>query len=169
MHSYLVETRQGVKIGASLSTWQEIKSGVPLGSVPGFFLFNLIINDLFYEIQHSRVCNFADDTTIYACGQNLGSVTLNIESGMKAAMFCYENNERVANPEKFQLMFICLKDDIKLCIDINGIVVQMTDDVKLLGVTNDSMLNFDQHVRSICKKASNKVRTFSRVAPSLEY
>ena len=32
-----------------------------------------------------------------------------------------------ANPEKFQLMFIGLKDDIKLCIDINGIVIQMTD------------------------------------------
>ena len=49
----------------------------------------------------------------------------------------------VANPDKFQLMFIGLKDDIKLCIDINGIVAQMTDSVKLLGVTIDSMLNFN--------------------------
>ena len=53
----------------------------------------------------------------------------------------------VANPEKFQLMFIDLKDDIKSCIDILGIAVQMTDSVKLLGVTIDSMLSFDQHVQ----------------------
>jgi len=66
-------------------------------------------------------------------------------------------------------MFIALKDDIKLCIDINGIVVQMTDSVKLLGVTIDSMLNFNQYVQLICKKASNKVRAFSRIAPNLEY
>ena len=75
----------------------------------------------------------------------------------------------IANPENFQLMFIGLKDDIKLCIDINGIVVQMTDSVKLLGVTIDSMLNFNQHVQSICKKASKKVRASSRIAPNLEY
>ena len=55
------------------------------------------------------------------------------------------------------------------CIDINGIVIQMTDSVKLLGVAIDSMLNFNQHVQSICKKASNKIRAFSRIAPNLEY
>ena len=169
MHSYLVGRRQRVKIGTCFSAWQEIKAGVPQGSVLGPFLFNLFINDFFCEIQHSQVCNFADDNTIYACGQNLDSVASNIESDMKAAIRWYKNNEMVANPEKFQLMFIGLKDDIKLCIDINGIVVQMTDSVKLLGVTIDSMLNFNQHVQSICKKASKKVRAFSRIAPNLEY
>ena len=58
---------------------------------------------------------------------------------------------------------------LNLCIDINGIVVQMTNSVKLLGVTIDSMLNFNQHVQLICKKASNKVRAFYRIAPNLEY
>ena len=57
-------------------------------------------------------------------------------------------------------MFIGLKDDVKLCIDLNGIVVQMTDSVKLLGVSIDSMLNFNQHVQSICKNTSNKDRAF---------
>ena len=115
MHSYLVGRRQRVNIGTSVSTWQEIKSGVPKGSVLGSFLLNLFRNDFFYEIQHSQVCNFADDNTIYACGKNLDSFALNIESGMKAAMCWYKNNETVANPEKFRLTFIGLKDDIKLC------------------------------------------------------
>ena len=84
-------------------------------------------------------------------------------------MCWYKNNEMVANPEKFQLMFIGLKGDIKLCIDIIGIVIQMNNCVKLLVVTIDSMLNFNQHVQVIYKKASNKVRAFSRIAPNLEY
>ena len=49
-------------------------------------------------------------------------------------------------------MFIGLKDDIKLCIDINGIEVQMTDNVKILGTTIDSMLNSNKHVQTTCKK-----------------
>ena len=120
-------------------------------------------------MQHSQVCNFEDNNTIYACGQNLDSVALNIESDMKAAMCWYRNNEMVANPEKFQLIFIGLKDDIRLCIDINSSAVQMTDSIKLLGVTIDSILNFNQHVQLIYKKASNKVRAFSRIAPNIEY
>ena len=43
-------------------------------------------------------------------------------------------------------MFIGLKDNIKLYIGINGIVTPMTDSVKLLGISTDSMLRFNQHV-----------------------
>ena len=60
-------------------------------------MFNLFINDFLYEIQYSQVCNFADDNNIYAYGQNLDCVALNIESDMKVAMCWYKNNETVAN------------------------------------------------------------------------
>ena len=56
---------------------------------------------------------FADDNTIYACGQNVDFVASSIESVMKAVISWYENNEMVANPEKFQLLFIGLKEDVK--------------------------------------------------------
>ena len=86
---------------------------------------------------------------------------------MTAAISWYKNNEMVANLEKFQLMFISLKDDIKLCIDINGIAIQMTDSIKLFCVKISSMLHFNQHLQSICKKTSNKVRLCSSIAPKI--
>ena len=44
------------------------------------------MNDFFYEIQHSQVCNLADDNNLHACGQNLDIVQSNIESDIKAAV-----------------------------------------------------------------------------------
>ena len=71
MHSYLVRRKQRVKIGTSLSEWQEIKPGVPQGSGLGPFLASLFTNDFFNEIQHSQVCSSAGDNAIHAYWQNL--------------------------------------------------------------------------------------------------
>ncbi len=38
-----------------------------------------------------------------------------------------------------------------------------------MGITIDSKLSFKQHVKSICKKTSNKIGAFSRIAPNLDY
>ena len=35
---------------------------------------------------------------------------------------------------------------------------------KILGITIDSKLNFDSHLKSICKKANQKVGALSRVS-----
>ena len=70
----------------------------------------------------------------------------------------------VANPDKFQMMFIGLKESKRYCLNINGNIIVHTDMVKLLGVTIDSKLNFRDHVTHICKKMNQKTGAFSRIA-----
>ena len=61
----------------------------------------------------------------------------------------YKRNEMVANPDKVQLIFFGLKEDHDLSIDIRGNVIKMSETVKLLGVTIDSKLNFNGHIKTI--------------------
>ena len=56
----------------------------------------------------------------------------------------------VANPSKFQVMFMGLGNDYKLCMEIDEMVITTIDKVKLLGVVIDSKLKFDEHVKSLC-------------------
>ena len=74
VNDYLTDRWQRVKINSSFSNWSQLMSGVPQGSVLGPLLFNIYINDLFFQLGSTHTCNFADDTTLSVSGQNLGDL-----------------------------------------------------------------------------------------------
>ena len=75
----------------------------------------------------------------------------------------------VANPSKFQVMFLGLKKNQNLAMEINGDVIANSKKVKLLGVTIDSQLNFKNHAKTVCVKANRKVSAFARVANYIDF
>ena len=80
IYSYLAGRKQRVKVNGSFSTWRETFAGVPQGSVLGPLLFNIYINDLFFSVMDTAVCNFADDTTIFAADCQLDRVLERLET-----------------------------------------------------------------------------------------
>ena len=77
INDYLSIRWQMTKINKSFSSWAELIQGVPQGSVLGPLLFNFYLDDLFYLYilfylaECNEVCNFADDTTSFACGKDM--------------------------------------------------------------------------------------------------
>ena len=86
--------------------WNEIKRGIPQGSILGPLLFNVFINDIFMFIEKSEICNFADDNTIYDCGEDLSNILENLKHDMKILLKWFRTNSLQANPGKFQSMIL---------------------------------------------------------------
>ena len=84
----------------------EIILGVPQESILGPILFNVCINDLLLFIKETDICNFANDTTLYACGKDLDTISNKLELETSTAIQWLNDNEIVANPSKFQLIFL---------------------------------------------------------------
>ena len=70
----------------------------------------------------------------------------------------FKNNKMQANPDKFQATMLGILgfENCKSLI-VDGTVIKCEDSVKLLGVTFDYMLNFDNHISNICKKAARQI------------
>ena len=89
-----------MKINSAFSLWEELTQGIPQGSVFGPLLFNIYLNDLFYLSECTEVCNFADDTTFYACNKDLCPHINRLEHGSLLAIEWFENNHMKLNHEK---------------------------------------------------------------------
>ena len=152
----------------SYSSLGKIKIGVPQGSVLGPMLFNIFINDLFLIDLKSEICNFADDNTIFTRSETLEEVINSLENDLSSALQWFAENGMVANPEKFQLMFLGVKSDQQMCLRIDDQIISQCQQVKLLGVTIDSKLNFDKHILELCGKVNKKVSVFSRLRNYLD-
>ena len=154
----------GVRIGSTFSDWLLTTLGVPQGTILGPLLFNIFINDLLFKIeQQVDICNFADDNTIYFCDSNLNTVIYKLELGMQSCLNWFHYNQLVANPEKFQLMFLGINSDSSLRLRVHNIEIKSQSHVKLLGIEIDNKLRFDLHIRNICSVANKKINCLRRI------
>ena len=95
---------QRTKINNTFSSWAELLYGVPQGSVLGPLLFNIYINDLFYEITQSSICNFADDTTPHVSGCVLNDVLNLLEQESTILIEWFRDNFMTLNQGKCHLL-----------------------------------------------------------------
>jgi len=161
---YLNDRKQRVKVKSTFSFFLEIFQGIPQGSILGPILFNIFLNDLLLSYQITEICNFADDNTLYECNSSIEKVKFNLEKGLHFILCWFKNNSMVANPDKFQLMFLgreALNKTIEMKIE--NTTIKSIDQVRLLGVEIDNKLSFKNHITNICNSANNRLRALYRI------
>ena len=164
IHSYLTNRKQRVKVNGSFSTWTETLLGVPQGSVLGPLLFNIYLNDLFMLLEETKVCNYADDTTIYACGPKIDTVIAHLEHDALKITEWFPNNFMKLNEDKCHLMVFGARGGNEITIKIGGACVKESTEENLLGITFDQSLSFKEHVKTLCRKAGQKLHALARVS-----
>ena len=166
LHSYLTKRKQRVKLNGTYSLWSEIVFGVPQGSILGPLLFNIFLCDLSQFFPDVDIANYADDNTPHSSNINLNKLLHDLENISDTLFKWFTDNLLKANPEKSHLLTNSAQE---IQINIGEIAISNSKCEKLLGIHIDNKLTFESHVRSLCKKASQKLNAFARIAYSLKF
>ena len=141
----------------------DIVFGVPQGSVLGPLFFNIQINDIFFFAKKSKITNFADDNTPFTCGKSTEEVIQNLLNDANLLMKWFDDNGLKLNEGKCKLLILSSRN-IDVSIKIGNATIRNTNSEKLLGITIDSKLTFNEHVKNLCQKASQKLHALARIA-----
>ena len=153
---YLTNRLQRCKTGSSFSNWGRIKTGVPQGSILGPLLFNIFINDIFLFVEKSKICNYADDNTLFPCEENFDLVYEKLRSDFAILSKWYFDNFLVLNAGKCHFMTLGTGNTV-FNFQCDDVIIENKQEESIFGILIDNELSFQSHVNSICKKANQKV------------
>ena len=151
IEAFLKERKQRVVIGENVSSWAEITSGVPQGSVIGPLLFVLFTNNL-PETLKNLTKLYADDTKIL--NEMLSSAsTLSLQSDLDLAFKWTQDWLVKFNISKCMVMHFG-RNNKKSPLYINEKKLNITESESDLGVIFSSNLKWKNHVIKCVGKAN---------------
>ena len=166
IYDYLRNRIQRTKVNGGYSSWREILSGVPQGSILGPLLFNIFINDVFFFLNKTKITNYADDNSTYAIENDIMELLKTLESETCEVLNWFRVNEMKPNQGKCHLLVADInhtKYSSDSYIYLDNAFLANEESVKLLGVYIDQRLDFKEHISSLLKEANKKLHALMRI------
>ena len=118
----------------------------------------------FFHWIASYLVNYADDNHICLENENLEVLQKYLQEYSNTAVKWFNNNQTTANPDKFQSIIWSRHRIVEFDISLDGHAITRGNTLKMLGVTLDDKLNFNEHVRNMCQTAPCQINALKRIS-----
>ncbi len=124
-------------------------------------------SDLARAVVAAMVLLFADDTTLVVRAPSLVEALERMQAAvLQVGKYCQDNG-LVGSPTKYQLLAVGTPEGVPVAIQVDGVPVNATDSIELLGVTVDRHLSGFQHAKKSAGKTSGAARMVVRLLRGL--
>ncbi|PIK49959.1 putative RNA-directed DNA polymerase from mobile element jockey-like [Apostichopus japonicus] len=157
--NWLGNREQRVVINGCASSWQNVTSGVPQGSVLGPLLFVAYINDIDGDILCTAK-KFADDTKLYS-EVSSKSDSEKFQADLDKIFSWSQGWQMLFNIDKCKVMHIGSSNQ-KFTYNLNGVELQEVSVERDLGIYIDSSLQPSKHCLEAAKRGNRVLGMIKR-------
>ena len=160
--SFLEGRSQRVCINGAISEGKNVISGVPQGSVCGPFLFIVYLNDLMLVLNNHGFA-FADDSDVLRkiCSHEDAIALQEVIDFV--VEWCRVWGMEIQPLKSTALSCSRGREPIMFDYNVGDVPIPKDDRAKILGVTLNSDLSWENHVNKIAANASGRIRFLSRI------
>lgn len=137
------------------------------GSIGGPIIWNALLNPLLDEIEKRGIyCQaFADDIVLVFDGEIAADIEEQANTALTHVLAWGNHSKLKFAPQKTCAMIITnkLKYDAPR-LSMGGIDIEISQEIKILGLIIDNKLTFNKHVTTACKKAIGIYKQLARAA-----
>lgn len=158
IRTFLSERRQRVILRNGVSSWKNVLSGVPQGSILGPLLFLIYVNDMPDGVKTTAKM-FADDTKVYNDIKIVNDCELlqedlnSLSHWSKKWLLCFNETKCVVLKIKMSILYM---------YTLNGHVLEQVSSQKDLGITIHESLKPSEHIGNIVKRANQRAGLIRR-------
>ena len=167
VYDYLQGRKQRTRVNGAYSSWRDILSGVPQGSILGPLLFNIFLNDIFHFVSKTKITNFADDNTPHCVENDIMTLLKNLEADTYTVLNWFRFNEMKPNQDKCHLLVAEPNHKLyesKSFIYLDGAFLESEDDTRLLGAQIDKKVDLEKHIKIMIEEANRKLYAIIRAS-----
>ena len=174
--SFITGRTQRVCIDGNSSDLHQLICGVPQGSVLGARMYTMYTQMLAnvirkHDVQHH---SYADDTQVYVrCEDNedaRSAAIVKLQSCISDICEWMRANALKLNETKTEcIVFSRNKDPTSITVTVGTQSLDSQHTVKILGVTFDNNMTFENHVSNICRSIHMNIRKIRRIRKYLTY
>ena len=177
IESFLTNRQIRVLLDGSHSSWHNINSGVPQGSVLAPTLFLLNINDLLSSTVNS-IHSYADDSSLHSSFSfskppshpdlldRREQISISLNADLEAVSLWGANNRTTFNSNKSQYIAFTNRSQITTSsIQFINSVIPCYSSIDILGVKITKNLSWTEHIQNIYKTASQKLGLLYKTKP----
>ena len=161
---FLKLRKQRMVLNGQLSSWSNIETGVPQGSILGPLLFLIYINDLSDDVTtNARL--FADDMSLFSVADNINLSATNLDSDL-SKINAWENQWKITfnpDPNKQAQEVIILQPPL----NFSNNSFQHVQFQKHLGVYLDGKLDFRGYLQNMFKKINKLISLLRKLQNNL--
>ena len=117
-------------------------------------LFNVFMNDLFFQIKSVKLNAYADDEQLYDSDIDPAELEKRLLRELNTANTWYNNNGMIVNPEKHKAMVLGTTN--------YTFSFPVKNSMELFGMTIDTEMNFKEHLATICNKINSQAPSTRR-------